>query len=139
MATAGGDEKPGMKVYGFDLVPWPFLEKASYYADSNRLYDPVRGQKIYEEHLELMALFEEYGFDAVCMNEHHAKPYGLMPSPNLMAAALTQRTKKIKLAIFGNLPALHANPIRLAEEVARPTSRRAWRPPRRGGSSRGSC
>jgi len=118
MATDGGDERPGMKVYGFDLVPWPFLEKASYYPDSNRLYDPVRGQKIYQEHLELMALFEEYGFDAVCMNEHHAKPYGLMPSPNLMAAALTQRTKKIKLAIFGNLPALHANPIRLAEEVA---------------------
>jgi alkanesulfonate monooxygenase SsuD/methylene tetrahydromethanopterin reductase-like flavin-dependent oxidoreductase (luciferase family) len=65
-----------------------------------------------------MALFEAYGFDAICMNEHHAKPYGLMPSPNLMAAALIQRTRTIKIAIFGNLPALHANPIRLAEEIA---------------------
>src|SRR5437879_12996364 len=41
-----------------------------------------------------------------------------MPSPNLVAAALTQRTKKIKIGIFGNLPALHAHPLRLAEEVA---------------------
>jgi alkanesulfonate monooxygenase SsuD/methylene tetrahydromethanopterin reductase-like flavin-dependent oxidoreductase (luciferase family) len=107
-----------MLVYGFDLVPWPHLEAPSYYPDANSLYDPARGHQIYAEHLEQMALFEEYGFDAICMNEHHAKPYGLMPSPNLMAAALTQRTKRIKLAIFGNLPALHANPIRLAEEIA---------------------
>lgn len=78
----------------------------------------MQGQTVYAEHLDLMAMFEECGFDAVCMNEHHAKPYGLMPSPNLMAAALTQRTKRIKLGIFGNLPALHANPIRLAEEIA---------------------
>src|SRR5215510_1980356 len=54
----------------------------------------------------------------ICINEHHAKPYGLMPSPNLIAAVLTQRTRRIKIGIFGNLPALHANPIRLAEEVA---------------------
>jgi alkanesulfonate monooxygenase SsuD/methylene tetrahydromethanopterin reductase-like flavin-dependent oxidoreductase (luciferase family) len=107
-----------MQVYGFDLVPWPHLDKPSYYPDPNSLYDPVRGQAVYAEHLDLMAMFEECGFDAVCMNEHHAKPYGLMPSPNLMAAALTQRTKRIKLGIFGNLPALHANPIRLAEEIA---------------------
>src|SRR5919197_5533002 len=59
-----------------------------------------------------------YGFDAVCMNEHHAKPYGLMPSPNLVAAALIQRTERIKIGILGNLPALHAHPVRLAEEIA---------------------
>src|SRR5262249_5522090 len=47
-----------------------------------------------------------------------AKPYGLMPSPNLIAAVLTQRTRTIKIGIFGNLPALHAHPVRLAEEVA---------------------
>ena len=41
-----------------------------------------------------------------------------MPSPNLIAAVLTQRTKTIKIGIFGNLAALHANPVRLAEEVA---------------------
>src|SRR5258705_4532814 len=41
-----------------------------------------------------------------------------MPSPNLIAAVLTQRTRRIKIGIFGNLPALHAPPLRLAEEVA---------------------
>src|SRR5229473_7357162 len=107
-----------MKVYAFDLMPWPHLDEPSYYPDSNALFDPVRAQQVYAEHLDQMALYEAYGFDAIGINEHHAKPYGLMPSPNLIAAALTQRTRHIKIAILGNLPALHANPLRLAEEIA---------------------
>ena len=107
-----------MQVYAFDLVPWPYLEEASYYPDPNSLYDPLRGRQVYDEHLRQMEMYEEHGFDAICINEHHAKPYGLMPSPNLIAAALTQRTKRIKIGVLGNLPALHANPIRLAEEIA---------------------
>src|SRR5437870_5488928 len=107
-----------MKVYAFDLMPWPHLAQPSYYPDSNRLYDPALGRQVYDEHFRQMELYEECGYDAICINEHHAKPYGLMPSPNLIAAVLTQRTKKIKIGIFGNLPALHANPVRLAEEVA---------------------
>jgi alkanesulfonate monooxygenase SsuD/methylene tetrahydromethanopterin reductase-like flavin-dependent oxidoreductase (luciferase family) len=107
-----------MQVYAFDLMPWPHLAEASYYPDSNGLYDPALGRTVYDEHFRQMELYEEYGYDAICINEHHAKPYGLMPSPNLVAAVLTQRTKNIKIGIFGNLPALHANPVRLAEEVA---------------------
>jgi alkanesulfonate monooxygenase SsuD/methylene tetrahydromethanopterin reductase-like flavin-dependent oxidoreductase (luciferase family) len=107
-----------MKVYAFDLLPWPYLEQPSYYPDPNALFDPVRAQQVYAEHLDQMAMYEEYGFDAVCMNEHHAKPYGLMPSPNLIAAALSQRTRHIKIGILGNLPALHGHPVRLAEEIA---------------------
>lgn len=107
-----------MKVYGFDLLPWPYLEEPSYYPDANALFDPLRAQQLYADHLEEMALYEEYGFDAICMNEHHSKPYGLMPSPNIVAAALIQKTRKITIGILGNLPALHAHPLRLAEEVA---------------------
>src|ERR1051325_2455670 len=107
-----------MKVYAFDLVPWPHLSEPSYYPDSNALFDPDKGRRVYAEHLEQMVLYEEYGFDAICINEHHAKPYGLMPSPNLIAAALTQRTRRITIGILGNLAALHAHPVRLAEEVA---------------------
>src|SRR6185436_9449414 len=107
-----------MQVYAFDLMPWPHLTAPSFYPDPNRLYDPVRGRELYDEHLRQMELYEEYGYDAICINEHHAKPYGLMPSPNLIAAALTQRTKHIKIGIFGNLAALHAHPLRLAEEIA---------------------
>src|SRR6266850_4627687 len=42
----------------------------------------------------------------------------VMRSPNLMAAAIAQRTKRIKIGVFGNLAALHAHPVRLAEETA---------------------
>jgi alkanesulfonate monooxygenase SsuD/methylene tetrahydromethanopterin reductase-like flavin-dependent oxidoreductase (luciferase family) len=40
-----------------------------------------------------------------------------MNSPNLMAAAAAQRTKKLKLLIYGDLLPLH-EPLRLAEELA---------------------
>src|SRR5437867_7549128 len=118
VANVVAGREMSMQVYAFDLMPWPHLAEASYYPDSNGLYDPVLGRTVYDEHLRQMELYEECGYDAICINEHHAKPYGLMPSPNLVAAALTQRTKNIKIGIFGNLPALHANPLRLAEEVA---------------------
>ena len=52
------------------------------------------------------------------LNEHHQNIYGLMPSPNLIAAALTQRTKRGKIVILGNLLPLHLNPLRVAEEYA---------------------
>jgi len=107
-----------MKVYAFDLMPWPDLPRPSFYPDPNSLYDPARGHQLYEEHLKQIELYEEYGFDAICINEHHAKPYGLMPSPNLMAAAISQRTRRIRIGIVGNLLPLHAHPVRLAEEIA---------------------
>ena len=40
-----------------------------------------------------------------------------MNSPNLLAAAAAQRTKRLKLLIYGNLLPLH-EPLRLAEELA---------------------
>ena len=64
-----------------------------------------------------MAYAEHCGFDLVGCNEHHFSPYGLMANPNLIAAALTQRTTTAKIAIFGNLVPLN-NPIRIAEEYA---------------------
>ena len=60
---------------------------------------------------------DQLGYDGVGFNEHHCSPYGLMNSPNLMAAAAAQRTKRLKLLIYGNLLPLH-EPLRLAEELA---------------------
>jgi alkanesulfonate monooxygenase SsuD/methylene tetrahydromethanopterin reductase-like flavin-dependent oxidoreductase (luciferase family) len=107
-----------MRIYAFDLVPWPYLTAPSIYPDPNSLFDPITGHELYEQHLRQIACIEECGFDAICFNEHHAAPYGLLPSPNLMAAAVAQRTSHIRIGIFGNLPALHAHPVRLAEEIA---------------------
>src|SRR5262249_56038710 len=41
----------------------------------------------------------------------------LMNSPNMMAAAGAERTKKLKFLILGNLLPIH-NPLRIAEELA---------------------
>ena len=60
---------------------------------------------------------DRLGFDGVGLNEHHTTPHGMMNSPNMMAAAAAQRTKKLKFLILGNLLPLH-NPLRIAEELA---------------------
>ena len=60
---------------------------------------------------------DRLGYDGVAFNEHHTSPYGLMNSPNLLASAVSQRTKSLKILIYGNLAPLH-DPLRLAEELA---------------------
>jgi alkanesulfonate monooxygenase SsuD/methylene tetrahydromethanopterin reductase-like flavin-dependent oxidoreductase (luciferase family) len=113
-----------MKVFVFDLLPYgrnlkhltldgqhlPFpMEK--------RHFDPAVAVKTYAEHLSAWVELERLGYDGVSFNEHHATPYGLMNSPNLLAASIAQRTEKLQLLIYGNLLPLH-DPLRLAEEIA---------------------
>jgi alkanesulfonate monooxygenase SsuD/methylene tetrahydromethanopterin reductase-like flavin-dependent oxidoreductase (luciferase family) len=114
-----------MQYYFFHLMSWPYLPAdfdAKY--DSawvwcpNELYDPVKGHTLYQEYINTLALAEDLGFDGVCVNEHHQNAYGLMPSPNLIAAALTQRTKRMKIAVIGNALPLYHPPSRIAEEFA---------------------
>jgi alkanesulfonate monooxygenase SsuD/methylene tetrahydromethanopterin reductase-like flavin-dependent oxidoreductase (luciferase family) len=71
----------------------------------------------YAEHLDAWALMEELGFEGIGFNEHHTSPYGLMTSPNIMAAAASQRLSRMKILIYGNLLPIH-EPLRLAEELA---------------------
>ena len=52
------------------------------------------------------------------MNEHHQNAYGLMPSPNIIAACLAQRTSRVKILILGNALPLYDHPLRVAEELA---------------------
>ena len=73
--------------------------------------------RTYAEHLDAWEALDRLGYDGVGFNEHHTSPYGLMNSPNLMAASAAQRTKRLKLLIYGNLLPLH-EPLRLAEELA---------------------
>ena len=113
----------GMKVFVFDLLPYgENLEhlrvgKELPYPLSKAHFKPEIAVRTYAEHLDAWALLDELGYDGVGFNEHHTSPYGLMNSPNLMAASAAQRTKKIKLLIYGNLLPLH-EPLRLAEELA---------------------
>jgi len=73
--------------------------------------------RTYAEHLGAWEEADRLGFDGIGFNELHCSPYGLMNSPNLLAAAAAQRTKRAKLLIYGNLLPLH-EPLRLAEELA---------------------
>ena len=112
-----------MKVFVFDLLPYG--ENLDHLKEGKELpwplpkkhINPEVAARTYAEHLEAWEALDRLGYDGVGFNEHHTSPYGLMNSPNLMAAAVSQRTKNLKLLIYGNLLPLH-NPIRLAEELA---------------------
>jgi len=114
-----------MKVSWFHLMPYRYLpddfkEKyRSVWVDvPSHLFDPEKGHQLYNEFLDELEFAERVGFDGLCVNEHHNNAYGLMPSPNLMAAALSRRTSQAALTVLGNSIALYNPPIRVAEEFA---------------------
>ena len=78
----------------------------------------AKGADLYQNYIDTLAYADELGFDGICVNEHHQNAYGLMPSPNLIAAALTQRTRRCKLAVIGNALPMYNPPLRVAEEFA---------------------
>jgi alkanesulfonate monooxygenase SsuD/methylene tetrahydromethanopterin reductase-like flavin-dependent oxidoreductase (luciferase family) len=112
-----------MKVFVFDLLPYG--EHLDHLKVGNELPFPLEKKhfkasvaaQTYAEHLDAWTELDRLGYDGIGFNEHHTSPYGLMNSPNLLAAAASQRTKNIKLLIYGNLLPLH-NPLRMAEELA---------------------
>ena len=112
-----------MNVFVFDLLP--YAEHLDHLKQGKELpwplprrhFKPEVAVRTYAEHLQAWDALERLGFDGVGFNEHHTSPYGLMNSPNLLAASAAQRTKRLKLLIYGNLLPLH-DPLRLAEELA---------------------
>lgn len=112
-----------MKVFLFDLMHYKVdLDRFKVNGELPRLMgrsfvDPQAVAETYAEHLAAWEEMERVGFDGIGVNEHHATPFGLMNSPNLLVAAAAQRTKKMKLLIYGNLLPLH-DPLRLAEELS---------------------
>jgi alkanesulfonate monooxygenase SsuD/methylene tetrahydromethanopterin reductase-like flavin-dependent oxidoreductase (luciferase family) len=112
-----------MKVFVFDLLAYG--ENLDHIKQGIELPYPLSQKhfkadvavRTYAEHLAAWEELDRLGYDGVGFNEHHCSPYGLMNSPNLMASAAAQRTKKLKLLIYGNLLPLH-EPLRLAEELA---------------------
>ncbi|MFC8667634.1 LLM class flavin-dependent oxidoreductase [Streptomyces sp. NPDC057199] len=109
----------------FHLMPYRHLKASDIegYDSSalvlpNRFFDPELGSALYNEYLDQLEYAEEIGFDGVCINEHHQTAYGIMPSPNVIAAMLARRTEHIKIGILGNAIAVRDNPLRVAEEVA---------------------
>jgi alkanesulfonate monooxygenase SsuD/methylene tetrahydromethanopterin reductase-like flavin-dependent oxidoreductase (luciferase family) len=114
-----------MKFTFFHLMPYRPLDmaerhkhRAGWVVLPNTLYDPKKGADEYASYIDQLAYAEQLGFDVIAVNEHHQTAYGLMPAPNLIASALIQRTKKVKIAILGRALPLVNNPVNIAEEFA---------------------
>ncbi|MCE2464927.1 MAG: LLM class flavin-dependent oxidoreductase, partial [Dehalococcoidia bacterium] len=112
-----------MQIFGFDYLAYP--KNLDALKEDGELPYPLPGRHFqsdlavsnYNEHLDGWQYMDEIGFDGVGFNEHHGSPFGMMNSPNVMAAAATQRTKNLKLLIYGNCLPIH-EPLRMAEELA---------------------
>ena len=114
-----------MKFNFFHLMPYPYLpddfdERYSSMSLNypNRYFDPGIGRELYHRYLDQLEWAEELGFDGLAVNEHHQTSYGLMPAPNIMAAALARRTSRAQIMVLGNAIPVRDNPLQVAEEIA---------------------
>ncbi len=114
-----------MKFICFSLMPYRPLDleaakqhRSAWVVLPNSMYDPELGAAEYDSYLDMLTYAEDLGFDGIGVNEHHQTAYGMMPAPNLIASALIQRTKRVKIAILGRALPLVGNPLYIAEELA---------------------
>ena len=114
-----------MKVFLFHLMPYAHLDmgyagkyRAAWVVLPNTYFDPKKGHELYNRYLDELELAAELGFDGISVNEHHQNAYGLMPSPIVMAAALSRRVAQAKIAILGSAFCLRQHPLNIAEEHA---------------------
>jgi len=72
----------------------------------------------YQDTIAQCQLADELGFDAAWLAElHFNQRFSVMPAPLMIASAIAQTTKRIRVGTAVHLMALH-HPIRLAEEAA---------------------
>ena len=114
-----------MKLMWFHLAPYTALpadfaqrNESVWVSIDRSLFSRDAAHRMYNDFLDEMEFAASVGFDAVCVNEHHANGYGLMPSPNIMAAALSRRVLDAVICVMGTSLALYNPPIRVAEEYA---------------------
>ena len=74
-------------------------------------------ESLYRASLDQIAWAEQLGFDSVWLTEHHFVDDGYTPSPLVIAAAIGQRTKRMRIGTNLMLLPL-ADPVRLAEDAA---------------------
>ncbi len=114
-----------MKTAFFHLMPYPELPDdfpqthRSVWVDIDpKLFDPAVGHRAYNDYIDQLEYAASVGFDAVGINEHHSNGYGLMPSPNIIAAALSRSCPDATIIVLGDSVALYNPPLRVAEELA---------------------
>ena len=99
-----------MKMMWFHLMPYPDLpddfntKHRSVWVDIDpALFDRDVMAETYDTYIDQLVYAEDCGFDGICVNEHHNNGYGLMPSPNLIAAILANRTSQAAITVLGQL------------------------------------
>ena len=107
-----------MKVWLFDIMPWPYRHREVPHPFPGYMFDRELARGLYQDHLALYRRADELGYDGVCFAEHHYGTNSVDPSPNLMAAAVATQTTNCKIVILGNCLPMHGHPVRLAEELA---------------------
>ena len=105
MTYQGIDSEKAIRDHGVGWVEVP-----------NTLCDPAIMAANFDEYIDQAVFAEELGFDGVAVNEHHQTPFGSMPAPNIIAAALTQRTSRVRVCVFGNALPLRSTPLSSVEE-----------------------
>jgi alkanesulfonate monooxygenase SsuD/methylene tetrahydromethanopterin reductase-like flavin-dependent oxidoreductase (luciferase family) len=114
---------PDTRFYAWHFMPYTALPEdidshESLWVDfPNTHFDPKEGHRLYERYIGELVTAEKLGFDGLCVNEHHATPYSLMPVPSNIAAALIPLTSRARICVMGTPPGLD-QPIRLAESYA---------------------
>ena len=77
----------------------------------------VSFEKLYRDSLDQIVWAETIGFDSVWLTEHHFVQDGYCPSPLVVAAAIGERTTRMRIGTNLMLLPL-AEPVRLAEDAA---------------------
>lgn len=75
-------------------------------------------QQYFRDFLDITQRADELGFDSAWVSEHHFTHYGgILPRPQVLLAAMAERTKRIRLGTAVSLVPFD-NPIRAAEDFA---------------------
>lgn len=88
------------------------------YMQAGELGDLTNSEKVqqtFSDTMDRLSGIEAVGFEGAFFSEHHFIN-ALSPTPNLFVAALSQRTKKLRMGVMGNVLPFH-QPWRLAEEI----------------------
>jgi alkanesulfonate monooxygenase SsuD/methylene tetrahydromethanopterin reductase-like flavin-dependent oxidoreductase (luciferase family) len=100
-----------------EIVKFVRVDAAHYPGEyAPEVYDPRLAKEVFDEIIDEAVEAEALGWDGFFFTEHHFDAWSLIPSPNVLLAALALKTKRMRLGTgVYILPAY--DPVRLAEEV----------------------
>jgi alkanesulfonate monooxygenase SsuD/methylene tetrahydromethanopterin reductase-like flavin-dependent oxidoreductase (luciferase family) len=79
--------------------------------------EALSDREVIEQALWEVDFAEAGGFGSVWITEHHLSSFGLVGAPSVYAAAVAQRTRRVRIGYAIAVLPLH-HPLRLAEEIA---------------------